>query len=237
MKQSLYLVLLIFCSTAQSSEEPTCHIDPNSSVDVCLGQHNITIKVGDNQKKYTRVDFEIIIQQQIGAWLEKSNYPKDLLCSSEVEYWLSIPDSAPNSTQSRVVILNANKNFMFYVSPFPDDWEIGIEQLAILDKKTYPQSSGYSAAKILIKSKPKIQQKVLDYYMSQYEATHLESMSGLWNSYAIPPFSEAETSLSLKNDSAAQLLIEEIESNMFFEWISTKELAYNFSWDCTPPSP
>jgi len=234
IQYSISFFLLGTSSTAFS--DFACRNVPDGSletpVSVCETTNSYKIIIGDSSDEYEKSFFQSELKNEISNWVESTALAPEDLCGSKINFWLSIPETNPYATQARVEISNSQSNFLVYLSPRLEDWNVNNDKVSILEQEDYPDAYGYLSGKLVIKGKKGTTKRQLDQYLSQYDAIEGELISGLWYSYNLEAFSESETIDRIEADPFSNFFVEKLGTNTAFEWISAKESVFNFTWDC-----
>lgn len=228
----LLLTLTLFVSVSYSTfGYSMCTQIPedakNPAVTACDDPTTYTFSIVGTSYKYDKAAYQEGLRQLIFGWLIERGFSPDEV---QVEYWLSVPEADPAATQARLVVSAGKAQFIVFLSIHPQDWEPRNLSVSILGKgDVYPSSFGYDAGSLLVKHAENASAEAIQDYLTTYDATQIEPVSGRWFRYHVPEFYETSIRESILNDAEAGTYIEKLELNHVMEWIAVRERVFAFS--------
>jgi hypothetical protein len=199
---------------------------PNPIVEACELESDYEIRLGDETFIYSKHSFQDRIQEAARHWLATRQPSSELVPDTEIQIWLSVPESNPLAAQGRALVKTSRGNVVFSFDPRHADWVFQDSSTGILDSNLYPSSFGHRPSKILAKARTgSTPSAVIDSLMQAgaISATH-EGKDYYITS--CNPFEE--TQVARQAIKSNKDILQDVQVNSIFEWIADRQKIFEF---------
>lgn len=234
--RTLLGIAFLFSQAAQAAE--VCVAFPRDTqsdstkipaVEVCTTEEVYRFRIVDRTTVFQKHEFESRLNQAVFRWLEEHNLNQNLVSSSNVYIWLSVPEANPAAAQPRALVDTQKGYLSFWFDLNADEWILTDQETAVLGSSKYPQSFGHRPQVVLAKAQNEANYAEVVMALTAVGASEVTDLGSGWYSAKTKLFEEKFVAVNAVKFHGQH--IRSAQANSVVEWIADRQMVFAFSVD------